>query len=204
MAIAVNWIPSIKKLKIYLIIKKKIMYLKNFTLFFLVLPLTMAAQVEKISKNTFLVNADVFQRDSGALSFAKGDTLYLNSDVRVFNLKQYEAAVYFRSCCNKVNIIGENLIAHYYTTLERSNEQYKQQVDLNKRTADLFTHFIDSTRATTKEASGLLTETRNDLKAAKVDLTAALKEIKVAKWLLPLVGTVATILGLVIGLSVKK
>ena len=170
----------------------------------LVLPIVLQAQVEKITATLFRINADAIHQDSAALSFIKGDTLYLSSDIRIFNFKQYEGAKLYRSCCHQLNGVGENIIKDYYRTLERSDTQYQQQVTLNKRTTDLFDRFMDSTRTTTKEASILLTATRKDLDSAKVDLKEALKEIKKARWLLPIVGGAATVVGLIIGLALKK
>ena len=177
---------------------------KIFIVFLWLLPTYVGAQVEKISPTQFRVNAAAIPLDSPALSFAKGDTLYLASDILVFNIKQYEDAQLYRSCCHQLNGIGEALIKDYYKTLARSDTQYQQQVELNRKTTDLFVRFMDSTRTTTKAANELLTSTREDLSGAKKDLNNALKEIKTAKWLLPVVGTVATILGLVIGLTLSK
>jgi hypothetical protein len=175
-----------------------------FIAFFLIFPFVVQAQYETIKPNTYRINADAIHRDSASLSFKKGDTLYLNSDIRVFNIKQYEGAILYRACCHQLNAVGDNIIRDYYTTLERTDNQYKQQVDLNKKTTDLFDRFMDSTRSTTREASILLTATRKDLDSAKVDLTKALKEIKQAKWLLPSVAIVAVVVGVVIGVAIKK
>ena len=180
------------------------MIAKYYILLTLFLPTLMQAQVEKLSPTRFWVNADSIHSDSAALLFAKGDTLYLKSDLRVLNARQYEGALLYRSCCHQLNAVGDKLIQDYYKTLSRSEKQYQEQVDLNMATTKLFTSFLDSTRTTIKTSSVLLDATRKDLDSAKGDLTKALKEIKIAKWALPIVGGVAAIVGVVVGFALKK
>jgi hypothetical protein len=193
-----------EKSKIYLIFKTTTMKQTYLMAFCLIFPFAIQAQIEKIKPNTFRINTDVIHKDSASLAFKKGDTLYLNSDVRVFDIKQYEGAILYRACCFQLNAVGDNIIRDYYKTLERTDTMYQRQVDLNKKTTDLFDRFIDSTRSTTREASILLTATRKDLDSAKVDLTKALKEIKQAKWLLPTVAIAAVVVGVVIGVAIKR